>query len=163
MYRHRTRFGSRKTKKSGSAGDVKGKGQGVSEAEGLKTADSRKCAVMTEVLAPAALSQAQYDKLKRRALLAPTGGANQPGGINNLAGASELHPGVGGMNTVSSHFPRPETHKIDQGTRSRDQQQEWQTAPRDNSAPQEECLCGLTHCSNSNRSRSIYPPRMLTR
>jgi hypothetical protein len=108
MYRHRTRFGSREAEKSGLPGDFKGKGQGVSETEGLKTVDSRKCAVMTKEPAPAALSQAQYDKLKRRALLAPTGGGNQPGSINNLAGASELHPGVGGMNTVSSHFPKPE-------------------------------------------------------
>lgn len=50
--------------------------------------------------------KAQYDKLKRRALLAPTVGTNQPG--INLAGGPELHPGVGvgvgvgvsGMNTI---------------------------------------------------------------
>jgi len=39
--------------------------------------------------------KAQYDKLKRRALLAPTVGANQPG--INLAGAPDLPAGVGGI------------------------------------------------------------------
>jgi len=45
--------------------------------------------------------KAQYDKLKRRALLAPTVGTNQPG-INLAGGGPELHPGVGvgGMNTI---------------------------------------------------------------
>jgi len=41
------------------------------------------------------LFQAQYDKLKRRALLAPTIGANQPG--INIAGGPELPPGVNTM------------------------------------------------------------------
>jgi hypothetical protein len=36
------------------------------------------------------LPQAQYDKLKRRALLAPAVGASQPG--INLAGGPELPP-----------------------------------------------------------------------
>jgi hypothetical protein len=63
----------------------------------------------------AALSQAQYDKLKRRALLAPTVGSNQPG--INLAGGPELHPGVGvsGMNTVSAlPLQTRDNQKIDQ-------------------------------------------------
>jgi len=50
--------------------------------------------------------KAQYDKLKRRALLAPTVGANQPG--INLAGAPELPTGVGGgmdVNGVSAGAP----------------------------------------------------------
>jgi hypothetical protein len=40
-------------------------------------------------------SQAQYDKLKRRALLAPTIGTNQPG--MNITGGPELPPGVNAM------------------------------------------------------------------
>ena len=108
MYRLRARFGSRKAEKSGTSGDVKGKGQGVSETEGSKATPIREVYCADErYLLP--LSQAQYDKLKRRALLAPTVGTNQPGGINNLAGAPELHPGVGGMNTVSGRFRRTET------------------------------------------------------
>lgn len=39
--------------------------------------------------------KAQYDKLKRRALLAPTIGTNQPG--MNITGGPELQPGVNAM------------------------------------------------------------------
>lgn len=48
-------------------------------------------------------------------LLAPTVGANQPG-INNLAGAPELHQGVNGMNMNTVSAPPPTT-QIDQADR----------------------------------------------
>jgi len=47
--------------------------------------------------------KAQYDKLKRRALLAPTVGTNQPG--INLAGVSDLPAGVGGIDMNGVRAP----------------------------------------------------------
>ena len=54
---------------------------------------------------PPAVSQAQYDKLKRRALLAPTVGTNQPGIPHAGAGAPDLRPGVVGIDVNGVRVP----------------------------------------------------------